>query len=34
MTDVLDQNNPEVAGNEDSKLKEKFESIKKELLQV
>jgi hypothetical protein len=34
MTDVLDQNNPDVSENGDSELKERFETIKKELLEV
>jgi hypothetical protein len=35
MTDVVDQNKPvEATGNGDAELKERFESIKKELLQV
>ena len=34
MTDVLDQNTPDVVGNGDSELKERFETIKKELLEV
>jgi hypothetical protein len=34
MTDVLDQNTPEVIGDGDSELKERFETIKKELLEV
>lgn len=35
MTDVIDQKNPvEVSGNSDSELKERFETIKKELLEV
>ena len=35
MTDVLTQNNPaELAENGESELKERFETIKKELLEV